>query len=74
MANRKERMRKWRANGHKHTHNKTSVAYRKLLKRLKVRKRCPNCAYYGLGMNQRPGMCGDCKNFNNFKGRELCDS
>ena len=38
MASRKIRMRKWRASGHGHKHNKKSVAYRKQLKRLKARR------------------------------------
>ena len=73
MANRRNRIRKWRAISHK-KHNKTSVAHRKMLKRLKARKRCPNCAYYGLGMTNRDGMCKDCANFSNFKRNELCNS
>jgi len=69
MTNRRERIRKWRATGRKHKYNKKSVAYRKFLKRLKARKRCPNCVFYMLGMNQRPDMCGDCKSFSNFRRR-----
>ena len=38
MANRRERIRKFRACGHKHKHNKKSVSYRKQLKRLKARQ------------------------------------
>ncbi len=38
MAKRKIRMRTWRACGHGRKHNKKSVAYRKQLKRLEVRR------------------------------------
>ena len=71
MARRKQmkHVKKNRSFGHRHKHNKTSVAYRKTLKRLKARKRCPNCVYYGLGMNNREGMCRDCINLSNFKRR-----
>jgi len=37
VANRKIRMRKWRACGHGRKQNKKSVAYRKQLKRLEAR-------------------------------------
>ncbi len=67
-------IKKNRSFGARPKHNKTSVAYRKTLKRLKARKRCPNCAYYGLGMNNQEGMCKDCKDFSNFKRDGLCNS
>jgi len=38
MGKRKDRIRKFRVCGHKHKHNKKSVAYRKSLKRLKARR------------------------------------
>ena len=38
MGKRKDRIRKFRVCGHKHKKNKTSVAYRKSLKRVKARK------------------------------------
>ena len=59
--------------GHRPKYNKKSVAYRKSLKRLKARKRCPDCIFDILGMNQREGRCGGCKNFSNFKRREQCN-
>jgi len=31
------------------------------------KQKCSLCAYYGLGMNNKVGMCKDCKNFSNFK-------
>lgn len=60
-------MRTWRDSGHKHKKNKVSVAERKKLKRLDVKKRCFNCVCYELGMNQKKAMCKECINFSNFK-------
>ena len=38
MANRKNRMKTWRASGHKHKKNKVSVAERKKIKCLQAKK------------------------------------
>jgi len=72
MANRTQMkgIKKNRTIGHRPKYNKKSVAYRKFLKRLKTRKRCPNCFYYMLGLNNQDGMCRDCENFCNFKRSE----
>ncbi len=55
MAKRKYRMRKWRASGHKHKHNKASVASRKILKRLKARQDRLLIAYFHT--QQKASQC-----------------